>query len=196
MNRSDLEDLSSLLEGPVNRQLFSKRIIVLSEGIGPEVARRVISQLLAFEAADPEKEILVILNSPGGEVSSGFAIYDTMRFIRPKVKILVAGLAASIATVILMGAEKNDRMSLPNSRLLIHQPLIPGAVQGQASDLEITAREIVKTREKLSILYHKETGQPIERVQRDIERDYWMSADEALTYGLIGRIVANWKELG
>jgi ATP-dependent Clp protease protease subunit len=195
MARAELDDLSNLLESSATRHLFQNRTIVLSEGIGPDVARRVISQLLAFDALDPQKPVTMILNSPGGEVSSGFAIFDTMRFIRPEIRVVVAGLAASIATVILLGAEKKYRLSLPNSRILIHQPLIPGAVQGQASDLEITAREIVKTREKLAILYNQETGQPLERIQRDIERDYWMTAKEAQEYGLITRIITDRKEL-
>jgi ATP-dependent Clp protease protease subunit len=195
MARAELDDLSSLLESSANRHLFQNRTIVLSEGIGPDVARRIIGQLLAFDALDPEKPITMYLNSPGGEVSSGFAIFDTMRFIRPEVRVVVTGLAASIATVILLGAKKKYRLSLPNSRILIHQPLIPGAVQGQASDLEITAREIVKTREKLAVLYNQETGQPLERIQRDIERDYWMTAKEAQEYGLITRVITDRKEL-
>lgn len=195
MPSPEKEDLSSLLESQSTRHLFQSRVIVLSEPINFMVARKVIEQLFAFDAADPGKDIFMFLNSPGGEVSSGFAIYDTMRFIRPKTKIVVTGLAASIATVILMGADKKDRISLPNSRLLIHQPLIGGHVQGQASDIEITAKEILKTREKIAEMYHRETGQPMERVQRDIERDYWMSAKEALDYGLISRIVTSRNEL-
>lgn len=192
---SKLDELSSLLDGGTTRKLFDQRLLVLSEGINSAVAKRVIEQLLALEAADPQKEIWMFLNSPGGEVNSGFGIYDTMRFIRPKTKIIVTGLAASIATVILMGADKEFRYSLPNSRLLIHQPLIGGHVQGQASDIDITAREIIKTREKIVELYHKETKQPLERIQKDIERDYWMSARESVEYGLISRIITNWNEV-
>jgi ATP-dependent Clp protease protease subunit len=192
---AQLHEIASLLETAVTKQLYSNRTIVLSEGIDSDVARRVISELLAHDAADSTKPITIILNSPGGSVSSGFAIYDTMRFIRSELKIVVSGLAASIATVILLGAPKKNRLSMPNAQLLIHQPLIPGAVQGQASDLEITAKEIVKTREKLAHLYNKETGQSVERVQKDIERDYWMSAQEALEYGLITRIVSSMTEI-
>jgi ATP-dependent Clp protease protease subunit len=193
---AQLEELASVVDTAVTKQLYANRTIVLSEGIDSDAARRVISQLLAFDAAAPEKDILIYLNSPGGSVTSGFAIYDTMRFIRPQVKVVVSGLAASIATVILLGADKKNRIAMPNAQLLIHQPLIPGAVQGQASDLEITAKEIVKTREKLAKLYNEETGQPVARIQKDIERDYWMSAQEAVEYGLISRIVTNLKEVG
>lgn len=189
------QDILNAFEGRTGRQLFDARTIVLSEGINSRVAKRVIEQLLSFDLADPNREILMFLNSPGGEVNSGFAIYDTMRFIRPKTKIVVSGLAASIATIILLGADKANRLSLPNSQLLIHQPLIGGSMQGQASDIEITAKEILKTREKIADMYVKETGQPIARVNRDIERDYWMSANEALEYGLISRIVKSRNEI-
>lgn len=191
----DNQDILAAFEGRTGRQLFEARTIVLSEGISSRVAKRVIEQLLSFDLDDPNREILMFLNSPGGEVNSGFAIYDTLRFIRPKTKIIVSGLAASIATVILLGVPKANRLSLPNSQLLIHQPLIGGQMQGQASDIEITAKEILKTRDKIAELYHKETGQSMERVNRDIERDYWMSAPEALEYGLISRIVTGRNEI-
>ncbi len=192
---ANLDDLSSLFESPTQKRLNDKRLIVLSEAIHSQSSKRVIEQLLSLEAADATKDIWLFLNSPGGEVSSGFAIYDTLRFIRPQVKIIVAGLAASIATVILLGAKKEFRYSLPNSRLLIHQPLISGHIQGQASDIEIHAAEILKTREKIVELYHKETGQPLERIRRDIERDYWMTTKEAHEYGLVTQIVSSWNEL-
>jgi ATP-dependent Clp protease protease subunit len=188
-------ELSSLFEFTTQKKLFDKRIIILSEAVHSSSAKRVIEQLLSLEADDPSKDIWLFLNSPGGEVSSGFAIYDTIRFIKPKVKILVTGLAASIATVILLGADKEFRYSMPNSRILIHQPLISGSIQGQASDIEIHANEIIKTREKIAQLYHKETKQPLERVHRDIERDYWMTTQEALSYGLISSIVSSWNEV-
>ena len=189
------EDLSSLFEANIQKKLFDKRLIVLSESVHSQSAKRVIEQLLSLEAEDATKPIWLFLNSPGGEVSSGFGIYDTIRFIRPKVKIMVTGLAASIATVILLAAEKEFRYSMPNSRILIHQPLINGHIQGQASDIEIHANEILKTREKIAQLYHKETSQPLERIHRDIERDYWMTTQEAQNYGLISRIVTSWNEV-
>ncbi len=188
-------ELVSTFESTVQKKLFESRLLILSESIHSNSAKKVIEQLLSMEADNAEKDIILFLNSPGGEVSSGFAIYDCIRFIKPKVKILVGGLAASIATVILLAAQKDDRYSLPNSRLLIHQPLISGNFQGQASDIEIQANEILKTREKLVELYHQETGQPTSRIARDIERDYWMTALEAKEYGLVSRIVSSRKEI-
>jgi len=190
-----IDELTSVLEGLAQKTLLKNRKIILSEPVTSASAKRVIEQLLTLEADDASKDIWMFVNSPGGEVNSGFAIYDTMRFIKPEVKVMVTGLAASIATVILLAAKKEFRMSMPNSRLLIHQPLIGGAVQGQATDIEITAREILKTRERIAQLYTKETGQPLERVQKDIERDYWMTADEAKEYGLITKIVSSWNEI-
>jgi ATP-dependent Clp protease, protease subunit len=190
-----LDDISSLIDGGSNRALFKSRRIVVSEGISSMSAKKIIEQMLALEADDPSKDIWMFLNSPGGEVNSGFGIFDTMKFIKPEVKVIVTGLAASIATVILLGAKKENRMSMPNSRLLIHQPLIGGQMQGQATDIEITAKEILKTRERIALLYHNETKQPLERVQQDIERDYWMTAEEAKSYGLISRIINNWGEV-
>lgn len=192
---ANTEDINNLIESSLQKKLFDKRVIVLSEAIHAQSAKMVIEKLLALEAADENLDIWIYLNSPGGEISSGFGIYDTIRFIKPKVKILVTGLAASIATVILLAAEKEFRYSLPNSRLLIHQPLIHGNIQGQASDIEIHAKEILKMREKIAELYNKETGQPIDRVRRDIERDYWMTSGEALEYGLITKIVSSRSEI-
>ncbi len=188
-------DFGTLLAHLPQKHLFDKRIVVLSEAINSRSANTVIDQLLGLEAADATKDIWVFLNSPGGEVNSGFGIYDVMRFIKPDVKIIVTGLAASIATVIYLAAKKEHRYCLPNSRLLIHQPLIGGTIQGQATDIEITAKEIIKTREKLAELYVEETGQSLERVSRDIERDYWMTATEAKEYGLVTSIISNWNEL-
>jgi len=189
------DDLTSLLEATTQKKLFDQRIVILSEAIHSTSAKKVIEQLLALEATDATKEIWLFLNSPGGEVNSGFGIYDTIRFVRPEVKIIVTGLAASAATVILLAAEAKYRYSMPNSRLLIHQPLIGGSIQGQASDIEIHAREILKTREKIAELYTKETKQPIERVRKDIERDYWMTAQEAQEYGLITKVISSWNEV-
>ncbi len=192
---SEAENIPQILDWSIHKKLFDERIIVLSDPIHSLTAKKIIEKLLALEAVDSKKEITIFLNSPGGEVSSGFGIYDTIRFLRSPVKIIVTGLAASIATVILLGAKKENRFSMPNSRLLIHQPLISGNIQGQASDIEIHAKEIIKTREKIAQLYVKETKQPLERVQRDIERDYWMTAEEALEYGLISKIIQNYKDI-
>ena len=176
-------------------KLLERRKIFISEAITAKSAKRYISDLLALEHDRPGEPITLYLNSPGGEVNSGFAIYDTIRFISSPVTIINTGLCASIATVINVAAKKERRLSMPNARFLIHQPLIPGQVYGQASDLEITAREILKTREKINKLLAKETGTALEKVEKDTVRDYWMNAQEALEYGLISKIVETYKDL-
>lgn len=176
-------------------KLLEHRVMFISEGIDSSVAKRVVNNLLALDC-EGDNPITVYINSPGGEVNSGFAIYDTMRFIKSEVRIVTAGLCASIATIINLGAPKVHRYGMPNSRYLIHQPLIGGHVQGQASDLEITAREIIKTRKRLNELLAKECGQPLSRLEEDTARDYWMTAEEALDYGLISKIIENISEIG
>lgn len=188
-------ELDQLAAYQSENKLLEKRTIFVSEGINSRVAKTVVNHLLALDAQDPGKPIYMYLNSPGGEVNSGFAIYDTMRFIQSEVRVVCTGLSASIATIILLGAPKEYRMGMPNCKYLIHQPLIGGYIQGQASDLEITAREIIKTRKKINELLSKECGQPMERVEEDTTRDYWMNAQEALEYGLISKIVSNMKEI-
>ena len=175
--------------------LLEGRTIMIQGGIDGKVAGKVIRQTLLLEQDDPEKPIQVILNSPGGSVTEGFAIYDVLRFVQSPVRILCTGLTASIATVILLAADKKDRLSLPSARFLIHQPLIMGEVIGPASDLEITANEIIKTRALVNQLLADETGQPLEKVRKDTQRDYWMTAEEAVSYGLIARIVTSRSEL-
>jgi ATP-dependent Clp protease protease subunit len=175
--------------------LIKTRTIHLFGAVDGRLARKVITALTYLEGDDPEAPITVLQNSPGGSVSDGFAIYDTMRFIRPPVRIVCLGLTASIATITLLGADKQDRVSLPNTRFLIHQPLIPGNVFGPASDLEITAREILRTRDKINEMLAEATGQPLERITRDTQRDYWMDAAAALDYGLISRIVTSREDL-
>jgi ATP-dependent Clp protease protease subunit len=181
--------------GNVRKYLFESRQIFLTGAVNERVARAAMTDLLALEAADPKKPITLILNSPGGSVSDGYAIYDTIRFIQPTVKIVTTGLCASIATVILAAAERKYRACTPNTRLLIHQPHIPMQVYGPASDLEITAKEILKTRGKINALLAEACNQPIERVERDTQRDYWMSAEEAVEYGLVATIVRSREEL-
>ncbi|TNF28594.1 MAG: ATP-dependent Clp protease proteolytic subunit [Deltaproteobacteria bacterium] len=175
--------------------LRKTRTIELFGGVNNAVAKRVISQLLFLEADDPTKPITVVQNSPGGSVTDGFAIYDAMRFVKPDIHILCVGLTASIATITLLGAKKEHRFTLPHTEFLIHQPLIPGTVYGRAADLEITAREIIKTRERINQMLAAETGQPLEVVEQHTQRDYWMSADEAVNYGLVARIVRSRDEL-
>ena len=188
-------DLEQLAGQQSENKLLEKRVIFVSEAINSAVAKKVVNNLLAMDAQDSSKPINMYLNTPGGEVNSGFAIYDTMRFINSEVRVICTGLTASIGTIILLGAPKKHRYTMPNTRFLIHQPLIGGHVQGQASDLEITAREIIKTRSKINHMLAEECGQPLAKVEEDTTRDYWMTADEAKTYGLVTKIVANIKEI-
>lgn len=176
------------------QKLLESRTIFMSEGVSSDTARRIVSDLLILDSVSNDP-IYLYINSPGGEVNSGFAIYDTIRFIKSEVKVVNAGLCASIATIINCAVKKENRFSLPNTRFLIHQPLIMGHIQGQASDLEIQANEILKTREKLNGILSTECGQPLERVEKDTLRDYWMTADESKEYGLITHIVTNATEL-
>ena len=176
-------------------KLLERRCVFISEAITARTAKRYISDFLALEHDKPGEPITLYLNSPGGEVNSGYAIFDTIRFLSSPVTIINTGLCASIATVINVAAKKERRFSMPNAKFLIHQPLIPGQVYGQASDLEITAREILKTREKINKLLAKETGTPLDKVEKDTIRDYWMNAQEALEYGLISKIVETHKDL-
>ncbi len=175
--------------------LLDNRTIFVSEGINAKVANKVINSLLFLDSNDSSKPIYMYLNSPGGEVNSGFAIYDTMRFIKSEVRVVCTGLTASIATIMLLGAPKEHRYSMANTRLLIHQPLIGGNVQGQASDLEITAKEIIKTRKRINELLAQECNQSVERVSDDTTRDYWMTAEDALEYGLVSKIVTSIEEV-
>ncbi|NRA64465.1 MAG: ATP-dependent Clp protease proteolytic subunit [Pseudobacteriovorax sp.] len=187
-NQIGLDQLTAMQS---EAKLVENRTIFVSEGINSAVAKRVVNHLLAFEAQDSSNPIYMYINSPGGEVNSGFAIYDTMRFIKSDVRVVCTGLCASIATVILLGADKQHRYGMANCKYLIHQPLIGGHVQGQASDLEITAREIIKTRKKINQLLSDECGKEYSQVEEDTTRDYWMNSDEALKYGLISKIVEN-----
>lgn len=181
--------------GPIASSLFRSRQIPIFGAVDHQLAVRVVSQLLALEQENSEKPITILLNSPGGSVTDGFAIYDAMRFVKPEVRVVCVGLAASIATVILMGAPKQWRTALPNTELLIHQVLIPEVVYGQASDLEITARNVLKTRDRINQLLATETGQSLERIERDTNRDYWMTAQEAVQYGLLSRVVTKRSEI-
>jgi ATP-dependent Clp protease protease subunit len=176
-------------------RMLQHRTIQLFGTVDQKLAKTIVSQLMTLEADDSKKPITVIQNSPGGSVNDGFAIYDAMRFVKPEIRIVCVGLTASIATITLLGAKKENRFSLPNTRFLIHQPLIPGNVFGPASDLEITAQEILKTRDKINELLSEETGQPLKRVAKDAQRDYWMDAETSLDYGLISKIVTHRDDL-
>jgi len=179
----------------IQQTLFKSRQIFLSGGVGEKLAKKVIGDLLALEAEDPEAPITLIVNSPGGSVNDGFAIYDTIRLIKPEVRILTMGLCASIATIVLIAAPKKLRMCTPNTRLLIHQPHIPMQVFGPASDLEITATEIIKTRERINVMLAEACNKPLDEVSKDTQRDFWMSAKEAVEYGLVSQIVSSREEL-
>ncbi|BAC08061.1 ATP-dependent Clp endopeptidase proteolytic subunit ClpP [Thermosynechococcus vestitus] len=174
-------------------RLLRERIIFLGGGAGDRrgiddaVADSIVAQLLFLDAEDPEKDIYLYINSPGGSVTAGMAIYDTMKHIRPDVCTLCFGLAASMGAFLLSGGTPGKRMALPNARIMIHQPL--GGAQGQAVDIEIQAREILYHKRKLNELLSQHTGQPIERIEADTERDFFMSAEEAKAYGLIDQVV-------
>jgi ATP-dependent Clp protease protease subunit len=170
-------------------RLLKERVIFLVGEVNDQTANLVVAQLLFLESENPDKDISFYINSPGGSVSAGMAIYDTMQFIKPAVSTLCVGFAASMGAFLLAAGEKGKRFSLPNSKIMIHQPL--GGAQGQATDIEIHAREILKTREQLNKILADRTGQPLEKIQADTERDYFMSADEAKSYGLVDQVVAN-----
>ena len=174
-------------------RLLRSRTVTLFEPITPRSSRRVVTSLLVLEAEDPKAPVTLLVNSPGGSVDDGFAIYDTMRFLRCPVRVLCVGLAASAANIVLLGAPKGSRFSLPNTRILLHQPST--GAQGAASDIAITAREILKTRTHLNRLLAEETGQKLERIEEDTNRDFWLSAEEARAYGLIDRVMEKHSEM-
>ncbi len=173
-------------------RLLKDRIVFLGTEVNDDVANIVIAQLLYLESEDPDKEIMMYINSPGGVITSGLAIYDTMQYIRCPVSTLCLGQAASMGSVLLCAGAKGRRLALPNSRILIHQPL--GGVRGQATDIEIHAREILHLRQRLNDIYVRHTGQAVERIQRDTERDFYMGADDARAYGIIDEVVAQRKD--
>ena len=168
-------------------RLLKERIIFLVGPVTDQSANLIVAQLLFLESENTEKDISLYINSPGGSVSAGMAIYDTMQFIRPQVSTLCTGLAASMGAFLLAAGAKGKRFSLPNSRIMIHQP--SGGAQGQATDIEIHAREILYLRERLNGILSENTGKPIEQIARDTERDNFMSADEAKSYGLIDEVL-------
>ena len=168
-------------------RLLKDRIIFLGEEVDDYSASVVVAQLLFLEAEDPEKEIHLSINSPGGSVTAGLAIYDTMQYIKCDVSTICVGMAASMGAFLLAGGAKGKRMALPNAEILIHQPL--GGAQGQASDIQIAAEHIIRTKEKLNEILAANTGKDIETVRADCDRDNWMSAEEAREYGLIDRVI-------
>ena len=168
-------------------RLLKDRIIFLGEQIDEHVAGLVVAQLLFLEAEDPDKDICIYINSPGGSVTAGMAIYDTMQYIKPDVSTICVGMAASMGAFLLSSGAKGKRYALPNAEIMIHQPL--GGVNGQAEDIKIHAEWILKTREKLNRILAANSGQPLEKVERDTDRDHFMSADEACAYGLIDQVI-------
>ena len=176
-------------------RLLKERIIFLVGPVNDHTANLVVAQLLFLESENPDKDIYFYINSPGGSVSAGMSIFDTMNFIKPDVQTLCLGQAASMGAFLLSAGAKGKRFALPNSRIMIHQPLISGGLGGQASDSEIHARELIKLKEKLNNLLAKHTGQPLEKIERDTDRDNFMSAQTAMEYGLIDKVITNREEV-
>ena len=168
-------------------RLLKDRIIFLGSEIVDDVANSIVAQLLFLESEDPDKDINLYINSPGGSVTAGLAIYDTMQYIKPQVSTICVGLAASMGAILLAGGAKGKRLALPNAEIMIHQPL--GGARGQASDIEIQAKNIIKTKERMNRILASHTGQDYDTVARDTDRDNYMTADEALKYGLIDKII-------
>ena len=173
-------------------RLLKDNIIFIGTPIDDNVANLVIAQLLFLEAENPDKDVSIYINSPGGSVSAGLAIYDTMQFIKPDVSTICIGQAASMGAILLAGGAAGKRFALPNSRILIHQPM--GGMQGQASDIEIHAREIARIKDLLNRILADHTGQPIKRIETDTDRDFIMSAEEAIQYGIIDRVISKKEE--
>jgi len=169
-------------------RLLRERVIFLVGPVNDHTANLVVAQLLFLESENPDKDISLYINSPGGSVSAGMAIYDTMHFIKPQVSTLCTGMAASMGAFLLAAGAKGKRFSLPNSKVMIHQPL--GGTQGQATEIEIAAREILKTRERLNQMLAENTGQPLSRIEVDTERDYYLTAEEAKAYGLVDDVIS------
>jgi ATP-dependent Clp protease, protease subunit len=168
-------------------RLLKDRIIMLGSAIDDNVANSIVAQLLFLAAEDPDKDISIYINSPGGSVTAGMAIYDTIQFIKPDVSTICIGMAASMGAVLLVAGAKGKRYALPNAEVMIHQPL--GGTQGQATDMAIHAKRILQTRETLNKIISDRSGQPIEKVEKDTDRDFFMSAEEALKYGIIDKVI-------
>jgi ATP-dependent Clp protease, protease subunit len=168
-------------------RLLNERIVFLGTPIDDQVSNLIVAQLLHLESADPDKDVSIYINSPGGDVYSGLAIYDTMQFIKPDVTTLCFGIAASMGSLLLAGGAKGKRLALPNSRILIHQP--SAGFEGQASDIDIHAREVLALRDRIDQIYADHTGKPLEQVHDDLERDRFFTADDAAEYGLIDRVI-------
>jgi ATP-dependent Clp protease, protease subunit len=169
-------------------RLLNERIVFLGTPINEDIANLIVAQLIHLESEDPDKDISIYINSPGGSVYAGLAIYDTMQYIKPQVQTICVGVAMSMGALLLAGGAEGKRMALPNAKILIHQ--VSGGFSGQAADIEIHAREIIDIRRKLDEIIAKHTNQPLEKVSQDTDRDYFMSADEAVDYHIIDRVIA------
>jgi ATP-dependent Clp protease protease subunit len=176
-------------EYDIYSRLLSERIVFIGTPIDDQIANLVVAQLLHLESEDPEKDISVYINCPGGDVYSGLAIYDTMQFIKPDVTTICFGMAMSMGSLLLTGGTQGKRLALPNCRVLIHQP--SAGFEGQSTDIEIHAREVLEMRKRIERIYSHHTGQPAERIQADIERDRFFKADEAVEYGLVDKVIAS-----
>ncbi|ONI38128.1 ATP-dependent Clp endopeptidase, proteolytic subunit ClpP [Candidatus Epulonipiscium fishelsonii] len=168
-------------------RLLKDRIILLGDEVNHVTANLIVAQLLFLEAEDPDKDIMLYINSPGGVITDGMAIYDTMQYIKPDVSTICIGMAASMGSFLLAGGAKGKRLALPNAEIMIHQPL--GGARGQATDIKIHAEHIINTKAKLNRMLSENTGQPLEKIEQDTERDYFMSAEEAMKYGIIDKVV-------
>ncbi len=168
-------------------RLLKERVVFVVGAVEDHMANLIVAQLLFLESENPDKDVALYINSPGGSVSAGLAVYDTMQFIKPDVSTICVGMAASMGAVLLAGGAKGKRFSLPNSRVMIHQPW--GGFQGQATDISIQAREMLRTRQRLNEILSRHTGQPIEKIELDTERDNFMSGEEAIAYGLVDRLL-------
>ena len=182
-------------ESYMEKKFLEQRKIIISGGVNQKLAERIVKLLLFLDGEDSKKPITIIINCPGGDVFSGFAIFDVMRAIKAPVITLVTGFAASMGSIIMLGGQKGKRYATKNSKVLIHQPLIAGVFEGRATDIEIQAKEIQETKDRIINLYVEETGQSREKIAKDIEVDYWMTAELALEYGLIDKIVDSLDEV-
>jgi len=172
-------------------RLLKDRIIVLSDEVNDVTASLVVAQMLFLEAEDPDKDIQLYINSPGGSITAGFAIYDTMQYVKPDVSTICIGMAASMGAFLLAAGAKGKRFALPNSEIMIHQPL--GGIRGQATDIKIHTEWLLKIKNKLNRILSERTGQPLERIERDVERDFFMSAEEAKAYGIVDEVMVRRK---
>lgn len=180
---------------PLDQSLFDARIVQISGGVDSRLAHSINKQILALAAADASKPIYLFINSPGGEITSGFSIYDTARFVEPTIYTIAVGLAASMGSLMALAAPNERRFAFPNAKFLIHQPLISGVIQGSASEIEIHAKDIIRTRDKINNLYAQETGRPLDEVKAATDRDNWLDVDEAKEFGLISKVISSIGEL-